>query len=75
MFHLAFGPKAKQAQFFDEFVEFIRAVLEGCRLTIMSYGAYGSGKAYALVGEKRGNQGLLPISIHHVFAAAEPSVD
>ncbi|XP_076468028.1 kinesin-like protein KIF3A isoform X2 [Babylonia areolata] len=63
----AYGPDAKNGQIYQEKCDtFIQRALEGYNVTIMAFGATGSGKSYLMNGNDQDN-GIAPMVIKQLF--------
>lgn len=63
----AYGPDAKNSQIYQEKCDsFVQRALEGYNVTIMAFGATGSGKSYLMNGSEQ-DSGIAPTVIKQLF--------
>jgi len=63
-----FNEKVSSEQIFEsECKKLILASMEGCNVTIFTYGQTASGKTYTMRGENEGQPGLIPLSLREIF--------
>jgi centromeric protein E len=63
-----FNEKINSEQIFEsECKKLILASMEGCNVTIFTYGQTASGKTYTMRGESEGQPGLIPLSLREIF--------
>lgn len=59
-------PETTQTQIFAEVQSYIQAAIDGQQVTILAYGATGSGKSYTMEGNQR-DAGILPRAADYLF--------
>ena len=65
-------PGTDQRHVFAEVQSYVQAALDGQQVTILAYGATGSGKSYAIEGKEGGAEaGLLPRAAHYLFEGVQ----
>ena len=65
-----FPAGTEQTQVFAEVQNYVQAALDGQQVSIVMYGATGSGKSYTIEG-KEGETGLLPRAAYYLFEGVQ----
>lgn len=65
-------PGTDQTQVFAEVQSYVQAALDGQQVTILAYGATGSGKSYTIEGKEGGTEaGILPRAAYYLFEGVQ----
>ena len=61
-------PSMSNKDIFEKIIkQNIASLLKGINISIITYGQTGSGKTFIMKGDKKNNEGLIPLSIKEVF--------